>query len=91
MMTTSEKWDLHVSAIDTTFTLTFGAKHLFTGPWQGNSVITFLAVAHRVVLDLGARRVLVLVDAREPVEALLPQFLGCGQTFRSKGEKRDFG
>lgn len=52
---------------------TFGAEHLLARPGQGDPMVAFLAVAHGVVLHLGAGRVLIRKSASRAIETLLPE------------------
>jgi len=55
---------------------TLRAENLLVRPRESNPVISLLAIAYRIVLNLSARRMLVRESARCTVEALFPEFFG---------------
>jgi len=55
---------------------TLRAENLLVRPRESNPVISLLAIAYCIVLNLGAGRMLVRESTRRTIEALFPEFFG---------------
>jgi hypothetical protein len=68
--------DMHESEYIKDKWRTLCAENLLVRPRESNPVISLLAIAYCIMLNLGARRMLVRESARRTVEALFPEFFG---------------